>query len=539
VLSWLIGKQGHSVLRSGYSIATVREGMDYFISIWGANQGRNVSLSVSPEAFPAEFGPAGSVWFRDPVLPSRAEPTKPTYPIPVNAGQSVNDFDPNLKMGYVQSWNLSFQRELAKSTVLDVRYVGNHAVGLWRQINLNEVNIFENGFLNEFKIAQNNLAIAQRTNPNSTNFGNQGLAGQAALPIMTAAGISTNDTTFATNLLRGQAGTFANSIATTASRMTNLRNAGYPANLFTVNPTTVNSGSFLVMNGGSSTYNALQVEVRRRMASGLLVQGSYAWSKSITNMPASSTAGVSQPTTLRSTLNDKGPSPWDIRHGLKLNYVYELPVGPGKRFLSKGPVVVRKAFEGWQVSGVSRVQSGSPFRLTGRATYNQADNGVVLYNMTAEDLNKSVQVRKTTASNGFGLVYFLPQDLVNNSMAAWEVGGQTLNNLDRSKPYVGPQTDPGKLGYRIWMYSPWQARYDVSLAKMTRIGEGKVLEIRAQALNIANSPNFLIGAAANEVNTGSVTAAFGQTRNAYRDITVSGSSDPGGRIIEFLLRFRF
>jgi len=35
---------------------TVREGMDYFISIWGANQGRNVSLSVSPEAFPAEFG---------------------------------------------------------------------------------------------------------------------------------------------------------------------------------------------------------------------------------------------------------------------------------------------------------------------------------------------------------------------------------------------------------------------------------------------------------------------------------------------------
>ena len=286
VLSWLIGKQGHSVFRTGYSIATVREGMDYFISIWGANQGRNVSLSVSPEAFPAEFGPAGSVWFRDPTLPSRAEPTKPTYPIAVNAGQSVNDFDPNLKMGYVQSWNVSFQRELAKSTVLDVRYVGNHSVGLWRQINLNEVNIFENGFLNEFKVAQNNLAIAQRTNPNSTNFGNQGLPGQAGLPIMTAAGISTNDTTFATNLQRGQAGTFANSIATTASRMTNLRNAGYAANLFTVNPTTVNSGSFLVTNGGSSTYNALQVEMRRRMASGLLVQGSYAWSKSITNMPA-------------------------------------------------------------------------------------------------------------------------------------------------------------------------------------------------------------------------------------------------------------
>jgi hypothetical protein len=540
VLKWIAGKQGSSVFRGGYSIATIREGMDFFISIWGANQGRTVSLTNSPDNFPADFGPAGSVLLRDPSLPARAEPAKPSYPIAVNAGNSVNDFDPNLKMGYVQSWNLSFQRELAKSTVIDVRYVGNHSVGLWRQINLNEVNIFENGFLDEFKKAQSNLAIARRLqSPTSTNFGNQGLPGQVPLPIMTAAGVSTNDTTFATNLDRGQAGTFANSISTSSSRMTSLRNAGYPANFFTVNPTTVNGGSFLVTNGGSSTYNALQVEVRRRLASGLLMQGSYAWSKSLTNMPASSTAGVSQPTTLRSSINDKGPSPWDIRHGFKLNYVYELPFGPGKRYFGHTNVIARKALEGWQISGVSRVQSGSPDRITGRSTYNQADNGVVLYNMTTADLQDAIKVRKTTASNGFGLVYYLPQDLVNNSMAAWEVGGLTLNNLDRSKPYIGPQTEPGKLGYRIWMYSPWQARFDVSLAKMTRIAEGKVLEIRAQALNVVNSSNFLIGAAGNEVNTGGVTATFGQTRNAYRDITVSGSSDPGGRIVEFLVRFRF
>src|SRR5262249_5683238 len=211
-------------------------------------------------------------------------PPKPTYPIPVNAGQSVNDFDPNLKMGYVQSWNIGLQRELSKSTVMEVRYVGNHGVGLWRQVNLNETNIIENGFLDEFKAAQNNLRIARGGNIlNNTavvNFGNQGLPGQVALPIITSAGVPTSDSTFATNLERGQAGTFANSIATSSARMTSLRNAGYPANFFTVNPTTVNSGAFLVINGGHSTYNALQVEVRRRMASGLLVQGSYAWSKS-------------------------------------------------------------------------------------------------------------------------------------------------------------------------------------------------------------------------------------------------------------------
>jgi hypothetical protein len=550
-LSWIVGKSGHSVLRGGYSIATVREGMNYFISVWGANQGRNISLTVNPDAFPADFGPPGSVWFRDANLPARAEPTKPTYPIAVNAGNSVNDFDPKLRMGYVQSWNLSFQREVSRSTVLDVRYVGNHSVGLWRQSNLNEVNIFENKFIDEFKVAQSNLAIANgipvsafpftpsaalRTN----NFGNAGLPGQQALPMITAAGVPTNDVTFATNLLRGQAGTFGNSIATNATRMNNLTRAGYPVNTFLVNPTVVGGGAWLVANGGSSTYNALQIELRRRMAKGLLVQGSYAWSKSLSNVFASDAAGVSTPTTYRSPRNDRGPSPWDLRHGFKLNYVYELPVGPGRSFLSGGNAVVRKALEGWQISGVSRVQSGSPDRLTGRGTFNQNDNGVVLYNMTIQEFNDSVKIRKTTnPTSGFGLVYFLPQDLIDNSMAAWEVGGKTVANLDRSKPYIGPQWEPGKLGYRIYMYGPWQARFDVSLAKITRIAEGKSFEIRAQALNVANSANFLLGAAGNEVNTAGVGATFGQTTSAYRDITVSGSSDPGGRIIEFLVRFRF
>ena len=81
--------------------------------------------------------------------------------------------------------------------------------------------------------------------------------------------------------------------------------------------------------------------------------------------------------------------------------MYELPFGPAKQFLSlNNPRSLRKAFEGWQVSGVSRVQSGSPFRLTGRATFNAIagshDNGVVLYNMTQPELNDLIEIRKTT-----------------------------------------------------------------------------------------------------------------------------------------------
>jgi len=402
------------------------------------------------------------------------------------------------------------------------------------------VNIFENGFLNEFKIAQENLRVARLASPASVNFGNQGLAGQRPIPIIQTALGLTSDTNFALNLERGEAGWLASSIATNATRMDNLVRAGYPANFFRVNPTTGSGGAWLVINGGNSTYNALQVEVRRRMSSGLLAQGSYAWAKSLSNMLASSSAVASQPTTLRDYGLDKGPSPWDIRHGFKLNFIYELPFGPGRWLLAgTHSAVVKRILEGWEIAGVSRIQSGSPELLTGRATFNQNDNGVVFQNLTARDYQKMVKIRKTTAPNGVGVIYFLPQEFINNTLAAWEAGGFTLANLDRSKPYIGPQTEPGKLGHRLYTYGFWQHRWDLSLVKKTRISEGKAIELRAQFLNAFNNTNFLLGGAGNEVNTQGIGATFGQITDSYRDISVSGTNDPGGRLIEFVLRFTF
>jgi len=543
-LKWLLGAGGRSVLRGGYSIATIREGMDTFISIWGSNQGRTVSTTINPGNFPAEFGAPGSVWFRDTALPARHVPERPSYPIPVLAGNGVNDFDPNLRMGYVQSWTLSFQRELANSTVLDLRYVGNHGVGLWRQSNLNEVNIFENGFLDEFNIAANNLAIAKRVDPASTSFGNQGLAGQRNIPIISTALGFVSDTNTATTLERGLAGALANSIAFDAARMGRLATAGYPRNFFVVNPTVLGGGSFIIRNGGASTYNAFQAEVRRRMSSGLLLQGSYAWSKSLSNVVANSSAVFDQPTTFRSTTLDKGPSPWDIRHGFKLNWIYELPFGPRRRYLSGyQSLFMRKALEGWELAGVSRMQSGSPEYLrSGRQTYNSAsgqddtaDSGVILHNLTVKQLQEMMRIRKEPNR----IVYVLPQSLIDNSLAAFEVGGKSLRDLDPKAPYIGPPATPGQLGYRVFLYGPWQARWDLAVLKKTAIGEGKNIEFRMQMLNALNAPNLLLGGAGNVVNTAVVNSSFGQTRAAYRDITVSGSNDPGGRLIEFVLRFNF
>ena len=49
----------------------------------------------------------------------------------MHPGNSVNDFDPNLKARYVESWNLGFQRSLTPDTVLEVRYIGNHSARFW------------------------------------------------------------------------------------------------------------------------------------------------------------------------------------------------------------------------------------------------------------------------------------------------------------------------------------------------------------------------------------------------------------------------
>lgn len=398
-LGWLLGSNGASVIRAGYSIATIREGMNTFQDMWGANQGPAVTLNLTPATFPEIFGAAGSVLFRDPNLPARPAPARPTYPLPAVAGVTVNDFDPNLRPGYVQSWTFGIQREITKNTVVDFRYVGNHGTALWRQINLNETNVFENGFLEEFKIAMNNLATARGMNPSSTNFGNQGLPGQRNIPIIATALGLTSDTAFATTVSRGEAGRLANNIATDATRLARLVAAGWPANFFRVNPTILGSGSFLMANLGNSTYNAFQVEVRRRMWRGVQMQGSYAWSKSLSNMLGSSTAVLDQPTTIRNTRLDKGPSPWDIRHGFKLNWIYELPFGLSRRFANGGGPVVRKLLEGWEIAGVSRIQSGSPdFLRSDRQTFNAAtgtdttaDAGVILHNLTPKQFRGMVQ----------------------------------------------------------------------------------------------------------------------------------------------------
>ncbi len=76
-------------------------------------------------------------------------------------GSNFFAFDPNIRTPYVQSSSFGWQRELTRDMAIEIRYVGNRGTKLWRGFNLNEVNIFENGLLQEFLNAQRNLAISR------------------------------------------------------------------------------------------------------------------------------------------------------------------------------------------------------------------------------------------------------------------------------------------------------------------------------------------------------------------------------------------
>ena len=526
LLGKLVGRD--SVLRGGFAIASVRE---QFTIPWSSNQGVSLNTSVDPiSTNTAAFGPAGSVFFSDPALPAASYPSSPTYPLAVLPGNSIYDYNPDLKSRYVESWNVGFQRSLTPDTVLEVRYVGNHSARAWTTINLNEINVVENGFNTQFLAAQNNLAIANGvTVPQlatlntlkSTNFFNTGLPGQQAIPIISTALASASNSQLANYVAQGQSGALANSIAGNTAQMARLVTANYPANLFQANPATGGSAANLTTNQGGSTYNSMQVELRRRLAKGLLAGASYAWSHSLY------TGNI---LSLRDMEGVTYPSPFDQRHTIKLNWVYELPWGPGRQFLSSvGNPIIRKAVEGWQISGITRIQSGTPSELlSGRQTFNGTDGGVVLHNLTTGQLQGMMSIQKL----GNGIVNYLPQSLITNTLAAFQL---VPTPLDPNAPYIGPANTPGQFGDQVFMYGPWFQTWDVSLAKRTKIGERQSIEFRAQALNIFNHPNFFL--VPNSSGNITMSNLFGQTRNAYNDI--NSTNDPGSRILEFQLRYSF
>ena len=116
---------------------------------------------------PALVGP-GETW---PVLLRETNrlfdapfPETPTFPIPIrpNRADNINAFHPDIQVASARSWTAGVQRALGSNMALEARYVGTRGVNQWSELNYNERNVIENGFLDEFKQAMGNLQRQQR-----------------------------------------------------------------------------------------------------------------------------------------------------------------------------------------------------------------------------------------------------------------------------------------------------------------------------------------------------------------------------------------
>ncbi len=561
----VFGGAGRTVLRAGYGISYSREGIDAntFGIITGnggffGDQGAFANPSVGPGSFfpgsvnmPSATGgalncPGNTAGC---VLQSPSSFVS-TFPLDPTLNNAINVYNPNLKPPMIQSWQAGLQRELGPDMALEIRYQGNHGVGLWDQFNLNEVNIFENGFLTEFQAAQNNLAICNSLPVScpTSSFADNGLPGQVPLPVFQAAftgsksgaetsGLYSNGTLLQ-ELQLGGAGSMANIFAYYNNGfLPGMVNAGYPLNYFTANPLAT-GGAYVLCNCSQSTYNALIVDFRRRLSHGLQFDASYAYSHSLTDQAASTSftglgyIDYNQFTTLRNPSYDKGPAPYDVRNAIKVQGIWDLPFGAGRKWAS-GSRIVNTIIGGWSFNSVTRWQTGQPINIQSGvgngATFNQNDPGVNLIGITGSQLQSMLTVNKTEQA---GAVDYVPLSLVNTS------------NGTANTSIIQPCNVAGTLCPKLFVFGPSFMEADWTLQKTTKITEHVNFEMRMEALNAFNNQNFTwacgvgaAGCATNTQNTRFAEMGSNSSNGAYSDINTT--QFPGGRVLQLVGRVNF
>ena len=349
--------------------------------------------------------------------------------------------------------------------------------------------------------------------------------------------------TFAANLNRTAPTviSFGSNLENSAARRANALTAGLPSNFFYVNPTTATAGAFIVDNSAKSWYDSGVIEVRRRLSEGLRLQANYVWSKAQSNSFQSNSDNFANFSHRANGLDlAKDIAVFDVTHAFKLDATYDLPFGSGRTFFSGTNKIVNALIGGFTILPTLRWQSGSPFSL----------GNVAVVGMTVKELQKEVKVRK-----GANVVTFLPDDIILNTQKAFNTDVTAANGYGTTFGSGGPtgrflapagygncqQRYTGECGFNnLILYGPSFFKFDVALSKKFNIDEKRNIELRATFLDALNMPNFRVGGfGVDVVNVTPGGATFGQlgSGSAYQD--VSTTNDPGGRIIDLILRINF
>ncbi|HEY9403548.1 MAG TPA: hypothetical protein VIQ24_12865, partial [Pyrinomonadaceae bacterium] len=222
----------------------------------------------------------------------------------------------------------------------------------------------------------------------------------------------------------------------------------------------------LIESRGNSNYHSLQVRLQQRLTDGLALLSSYTYSKSIDDASNffTSAGDPNFPQDSQNLRLERGRSNFDVRHRLSTSFSYELPFGRGRRFLGQGGLATT-LLSGFQFNGIVTLQSGRPFTVALLSDIDNSNTGRSSLGFGAND-RPNVVGDPTAAGNR------TPERWFNTSAFAFPAFG-TFGNAGRNI-LDGP-------GYQ---------NVNASLLKNTRLSERVNLQLRLEAFNLFNRPNF-------------------------------------------------
>lgn len=236
----------------------------------------------------------------------------------------------------------------------------------------------------------------------------------------------------------------------------------YPKGAPLANPQLANTTTWF--SEGVSSYNALDVDVRRAFSGGLQFRGTYTYAKSLDDGTAwNSSVGANAPGFVMDPANPKldwGPSTTDVRQFAAINATYELPIGRGKPLLRNAEGWRDKVASGWSLSGIETLQSGFPF--TPQLGFNPTNNG-----------DSRNPIRPSWNPNFTGIVILGGPNQYFNPNAFLVPASGTYGNVSRDS-----------------LTGPGLAQLDLALSKTTALLEKARLQFRAEVFDVLNHTNF-------------------------------------------------
>jgi hypothetical protein len=211
---------------------------------------------------------------------------------------------------------------------------------------------------------------------------------------------------------------------------------------------------------GSGNYHALQTQLTKRFSNSFTMHFSYAWSKALDVVDTA--GGVVNPV-LDYRSRSYGPAGFDRKHVMTVAYSYNLPAF-SKYWDNKA---TRIGLDGWELSGVTTMQTGAPTSVT-------------------YSLNYSTDL---TGATGNGID---SRVVVTGDVTAKGPNGQFFNTDAIKAPLPGYSVDGIGNAAKYLFYGPGLNNWDISLFKNFQLGsnEARRLQFRLETYNTFNHTQF-------------------------------------------------